>query len=125
VAGAEEAAAYEELRAQLVEEHPRHLPLLLERVRRLAKLEGDARDAAALQVRRACTALRWPAVSLSLSLSRSRSLSLSLSLSVSLSLCLSVSLSVWRSSAGRRRTSGEPCGLARAQRAIYSLVLRR
>ncbi len=96
MAGAEEAAAYEELRAQLVEEHPRHLPLLLERVRRLAKLEGDARDAAALQVRRACTALRWPAVSLSLSLSRSRSLSLSLSLSVSLSLCLSLCLAIKR-----------------------------
>ena len=58
VAGPEEAAAYEELRAQLVAEHPRHLPLLLERVRRLAKLEGDARDAAALQVCRAGTALR-------------------------------------------------------------------
>ncbi len=60
MAGPEEAAAYEELRAQLLAEHPRHLPLLLERVRRLAKLEGDARDAAALQVCRAGTAPQSP-----------------------------------------------------------------
>ena len=48
---AEEGAAYERLRAQLLGEAPAHLPLLLERVRRLAKLEGDARTEAALQAR--------------------------------------------------------------------------
>ena len=48
---AEEGAAYERLRAELLGEAPAHLPLLLERVRRLAKLEGDARTVAALQAR--------------------------------------------------------------------------
>lgn len=48
---AEEGAAYERLRGELLGEAPRHLPLLLERVRRLSKLEGDARTAAALQAR--------------------------------------------------------------------------
>ena len=47
----EEGAAYERLRAELLGEAPAHLPLLLERVRRLAKLEGDARTEAALQAR--------------------------------------------------------------------------
>lgn len=47
----EEGAAYERLRAELLGEAPAHLPLLLERVRRLAKLEGDARTEATLQAR--------------------------------------------------------------------------
>ena len=49
--GVEEAAAYERLRMELRSEHPQHLPLLLERVRRLSKLEGDERTPEALQAR--------------------------------------------------------------------------
>ena len=60
MAGPEEATAYEEQRAQLASEHPAHLPLLLERVRRLGKAEGGARDAAALRVRHSTTTLINP-----------------------------------------------------------------
>ena len=57
---AEEGAAYERVLAELLGEAPAHLPLLLERVRRLAKLEGDARTQATLQAgaRAVCAAQR-------------------------------------------------------------------